>query len=100
MVLAATRPMPSKSMAESVLPGLKPYQPNHRMQTAADGDGQIMRQHGSAAIALELASQARSENDGASQGDEPADGMHHRRTGEVVEAHSQRWQEVAIAAHQ
>src|SRR6478672_2812496 len=29
VVLAATRPMPSKSMAESVLPGLKPYQPNH-----------------------------------------------------------------------
>ncbi len=30
VVLAATRPMPSKSIAESVLPGLKPYQPNHR----------------------------------------------------------------------
>src|SRR5258708_20552586 len=31
VVLAATRPMPSKSIAESVLPGLKPYQPNHRI---------------------------------------------------------------------
>ena len=30
VVFAATRPMPSKSIAESVLPGLKPYQPNHR----------------------------------------------------------------------
>ena len=29
VVLAATRPMPTKSIAESVLPGLKPYQPNH-----------------------------------------------------------------------
>ena len=31
VVLAATRPMPSKSIAESVLPGLNPYQPNHRI---------------------------------------------------------------------
>ncbi len=30
-MFVATRPMPSKSMAESVLPGLKPYQPNQRM---------------------------------------------------------------------
>ncbi len=27
---AALRPMPMKSMPESVLPGLNPYQPNHR----------------------------------------------------------------------
>src|SRR5215831_10244741 len=32
VVLAAIRPIPSKSIAESVLPGLKPYQPNHRMK--------------------------------------------------------------------
>jgi hypothetical protein len=32
VVLVAMRPMPSKSIAESVLPGLKPYQPNHRMK--------------------------------------------------------------------
>src|SRR5713226_4188704 len=31
VVFVATRPMPSKSIAESVLPGLKPYQPNHRI---------------------------------------------------------------------
>ena len=31
VVLAATRPMPSKSSAESVDPGLNPYQPNHRI---------------------------------------------------------------------
>src|SRR4030088_1837265 len=32
VVLVATRPMPSKSIAESVLPGLNPYQPNQRMR--------------------------------------------------------------------
>src|SRR5579885_2271838 len=31
VVLADTRPMPSQSMADNVEPGLKPYQPNHRM---------------------------------------------------------------------
>src|SRR5207302_1147879 len=42
VVLAATRPMPSKSIAESVLPGLNPYQPNHRIRppvTAIDKSG-------------------------------------------------------------
>src|SRR5437879_4665236 len=32
VVFVATRPMPSKSIAESVLPGLNPYQPNHRIR--------------------------------------------------------------------
>ena len=31
VVLVATRPIPTKSIAESVLPGLNPYQPNQRM---------------------------------------------------------------------
>src|SRR6266576_4077452 len=31
VVFVATRPIPSKSIAESVLPGLNPYQPNHRI---------------------------------------------------------------------
>src|SRR2546430_17723596 len=31
VVLVATRPMPSRSMADSVEPGLNPYHPNHRM---------------------------------------------------------------------
>src|SRR6266851_10210035 len=35
VVLVATRPMPSKSIAESVLPGLNPYQPNHRRRPPA-----------------------------------------------------------------
>src|SRR5271168_3813802 len=32
VVLVATRPMPTKSIAESVLPGLNPYQPNHKIR--------------------------------------------------------------------
>src|SRR5215813_14969261 len=36
VVLVATRPMPSKSIADSVLPGLNPYQPNHRMSPPQD----------------------------------------------------------------
>src|ERR1051325_7607284 len=31
VVLAATRPIPTMSIAESVLPGLNPYQPNQRI---------------------------------------------------------------------
>ena len=31
VVFVATRPMPAESIADSVLPGLNPYQPNHRM---------------------------------------------------------------------
>ena len=61
VVLAATRPMPPKSIADRVEPGLKPYQPNHRMQPADDGDRQVVREHGAAAVALELAADARPE---------------------------------------
>src|SRR5215471_17165517 len=32
VVFAATLPMPIKSIAESVLPGLNPYQPNHKLR--------------------------------------------------------------------
>src|SRR5579862_5415257 len=32
VVLNDTRPIPCASSAESVLPGLKPYHPNHRMR--------------------------------------------------------------------
>src|SRR4051795_10488705 len=36
VVLAATRPMPTKSMPDNVEPGLKPYQPNQRMTAPMD----------------------------------------------------------------
>src|SRR5467141_4876879 len=32
VVFVATRPMPTKSIAERVLPGLNPYQPNQRIR--------------------------------------------------------------------
>ena len=38
-----------------------------------------------AAVALELAAEAGAEDDGAGEGDHAADGVHHRRAGEVVE---------------
>ena len=73
-------------MADSVLPGLNPYQPNQSNRAAASRDGEIVRHHGSAAVALELAAQARSKNDGAGQSDEAADGVDHGGSGEIVEA--------------
>ena len=57
-----------------------------QQQTAGGGDRQIVRQHRSAAVALEFASEPRSQNNGAGQGDESADGVHDRRAGEVMEA--------------
>jgi len=51
-VLVATPTDPTKSMAESVLPGLNPYQPNQRINRR-DRDGQVVWQHGSA-VALNL----------------------------------------------
>ena len=80
--------------------GIEPVPAEPQNQTAADGDRQIVRQHGLAAIALELASQPRPQNDGASQRDHSADGVDHRRAGKVMEAHAQRGEEVAVAAHQ
>ncbi len=68
-------------------------------QSAADGDGEIVRQHGSAAIALECAAEPWTENDGAGQGNESADGMYDSGTGEIMEANSERWEKVAGAAH-
>ena len=99
VVLAATRPMPSKSIAESVLPGLKPYQPNHSSRPPRRRDRQIVRQHRSAAVALEPAAQPRPEDDRARQRDEAADGVNHGGTGEIMEAGSQPRQEIAGAAH-
>src|SRR6266849_3257900 len=68
-------------------------------QAAADGDGQVVRQHGRSAISLESATEARTKYDGASQGDKSADGMDHSGSGEIMETHSQRRPNVAIAAH-
>src|SRR5216117_2733702 len=85
VVFAATRPMPSKSIADSVL-GIESIPAEPQQQATRGGDSQIVRQHRAAAVALELAAEARAENDGARQGNEAADGVYYRGTGEIVEA--------------
>ena len=99
VVFAATRPMPSKSMAESVLPGLKPYQPNHRIKPPVAAIGQVVRHHWATTVALESATQTRTKDDGASERHESANGMHNGRSRKIVEAYAQRRKEVAVAAH-
>ena len=74
--------------------GIEPVPAEPEDQSAADGDGQVVRQHGSAAIALECAAEARPENDGAGDGNEAADGMYDRGTGEIMKADSERWEKV------
>ena len=60
--------------------------PAEPQDDAADGgDGQVVRRRRAAAVALELAAEARSEGDGAGEGDDAADGVHDGRAGEVTE---------------
>src|SRR6185437_5754027 len=68
-------------------------------QAAASGNGEVVRHHGTAAVALELASQSRSENDRSGKSDETADRMNHGRAGEVVKTLSQSGKEVAGRSH-
>ena len=72
-------------MADRVLPGLKPYQPNHRMTPPTAAMVRSCGRVGAAAVAFELAPEARPEGDGAGEGDEAADGVHDGRAGEVME---------------
>src|SRR6185369_16002102 len=69
-------------------------------QSARGGDGQIVGQHRSAAIALEPAAEPRSENDRAGESNETADRVDYRGAGEIVEARSDPRQVVAGAPHQ
>src|SRR5581483_10145080 len=62
-------------------------------------DGQIVRQHGAAAVALEPPAEARAERDRAREGDEAADRVHDGRAREVVEARPEPGEEVAVASH-
>src|ERR1700683_3353041 len=86
--------MPCASSAESVLPGLKPYHPNHRIkpappepedQPAGGADDQVVRLHRSAAVALEDASEPRSKRDCARQRDDSSDRVDDGGSREVVE---------------
>src|SRR6478735_4549566 len=74
VVLAATRPMPSQSIADSVEPGLKPYQPNQRMTAPMEP---IVR--------LELPTETWAEHDRAAQGEHTTDHVDDGRAGEVAE---------------
>ena len=59
-----------------------------------------MREHGSAAVALEGTAESWTEGDGASEGDEAADGVHDGGAGEVMEAGTQSdGKEEALGAH-
>src|SRR5581483_134763 len=53
---------------------------------AADGaDREVVGRHGAAAVALERAADAGPEGNRATDGDEPAHGVHHGRPGKVTE---------------
>ena len=65
VVFAATRPMPSQSIADSVEPGLNPYQPNHRMTPPMAPQVEVVGRHWAAAVTLELPAEARPEDDGS-----------------------------------
>ena len=69
-------------------------------QTAANGNCQIVRKHGAAAVALEFAANSRPKHDAARQGDPPADRVNDRRTSEVVEVHvNAAGQEVGVGGY-
>ena len=76
---------PRSPCADSVEPGLKPYQPNHRITPPMARDGHVVAGQQAAAVALELAAEAGAEGDGTGEGDHAADGVHHGRAGEVTE---------------
>ena len=72
-------------MADSVLPGLNPYQPNHRITPPIGGDRHVVARWEAATVTLELAAETRPEHDRAGQGDHAADRVHHGGAGEVVQ---------------
>ena len=78
--------MPTKSIAESDAARIEPVPAEPQQQSAGSRDRQIMRHHRAAAVALELASEPRSQHDRAGQRDHAADRMHDRRARKVMEA--------------
>src|SRR4051794_40693121 len=85
VVLAATRPMPVQSIADSVEPGLKPSPPN---PGKAPAEGGVFRAGGGGrppAITLKAPAEAGPEGDRARQCDEATNGVDDRRAGEVTE---------------
>src|ERR1043166_7040476 len=112
VVLNETRAMPWTSIADSVLPGLKPYQPNQRISPPTAPRMMLCGSGGPppprratpppprpgggapppAAVAAEHPAQPRAERDRADQRDGAADAVHHRRAREVAERRIHRRQ--------
>ena len=63
--------MPCASSADSVLPGLNPYQPNQRIRPPTAPRMMLCGSIGTAAVTLEHAAEPRSEDDGAGQRNRP-----------------------------
>ena len=79
--------------------GIKAIPSEPENQSAAYGDGQIMRQHGCATVALEFASKPRTKNDRAGKRNKSADGVNDGGSSEIMEAHPKRRKNMAIASH-
>src|SRR6185312_9939611 len=67
---------------------VEPVPPEPEDDAADRRDGQVVAGHGAATVTLELATDARAQDDGAAQRDHAADRVDDRRAGEVVE---RRW---------
>src|SRR5215831_1806810 len=68
-------------------------------QTTYDRDGEIVRRHWPATVALELAAQPGAKHDGSGDRHPAADGMHNGRSCEVMKVHSETRQETACRSH-
>ena len=79
--------------------GIESIPAKPEQQSARKRDGQVVRQHGSAAIAFEGSSQTRPKHDGAGESDEATDRVNDCRSCEIVESHAERGKEMSIASH-
>ena len=86
-------------MAERVLPGLNPYQPNQRMSPPVTAMVRSCGSMGAPPSRLNLRPRRGPRTMAPGQRDESADGVNYGRSGEIMETHAQRGEEVAVAAH-
>ena len=81
-MLVATTAM-RRSPPASVEPGLKPNQPNARMNVPAERHRDVMARHGHRFTALGVLAEARTEHDRTGERRHAADHVHDRGSGEV-----------------
>ena len=91
VVLAETRPMPSKSMAESVVPGLKPYQPNQRIKPPEAAMVRSCGSMGPPPSRLNLRPRRGPRTMEPARAMNAADGVDDRGAGKVMEALTESW---------